>query len=197
MVNTVQRIRGWTAAHSTAFIIAVASSVVGGLILWWLVEGAGWRQLSGIVQALTTQVTLPVWSLILEDVAILAIVAIWLLFRTRQRTAQAHAASRMRAKARLLSVIDRIDEVKRNHGDLEFTKWREDARNAIRYAFGEQAGGRHIERFDAVRYRPGAYVLDDSVHHVFWQARNRGLDEARGVLCAMVDELEHYSDDAG
>ncbi len=95
MANTVQRIRGWTAAHSTAFIIAVASSVVGGLTLWWLVEGAGWRQLSGVVQALATQVTLPAWSLILEDVAILAFVAIWLLFRTWQRTDQVRAASRL------------------------------------------------------------------------------------------------------
>lgn len=196
MINAVKRIRGWAAAHSTAFIIAVASSVFSGLILWWLTADAGRRQFSAIATWLTTDVTVPVWAPILEAVLVLAIVVLWLSFRTRRRRGSARAARRMRAKERLLSVIARIDWMKRINSDSEFTKWLEDSRNAVRFAFGEQAGGRHIERFDAIDYHPGAVMLDDRIGYVIQQARIRGMDEAHGVLSAMVDELEHYADEA-
>ncbi len=88
-------------------------------------------------------------------------------------------------------MVYRINGLKYQYQPAEFAKWLQDAETTVRYAFDEQNGGRHVDVFTSISYRPIVVSDRDA-----WQpARDSGLERARGVLQSMVDELEHYGND--
>lgn len=83
------------------------------------------------------------------------------------------------------ALLSRAIELAKNGSPANFASWHETARMALRVTYGE--GDKMLERFDAIKYRPGFYS-SDTPRSVFENARRAGVQLAIALLNAAVDE---------
>lgn len=94
----------------------------------------------------------------------------------------------------LLQLIERVLEEAETGDPAQLDEWRESARVAIKLAHGDHS--EELERFDKVRYTPGAYS-SGSPSSLWDNARRDGVKKVVAMLRATRTELEYHVKPAG
>lgn len=100
-------------------------------------------------------------------------------------------------KQRTIEILQRqinlIETIKQKHRfSPEFKKWHRDTQVAIEHIFGKT--GRHLADFKSIHYQLGAFS-SSTPDYKFQAAFSKGLDNARGILKSMIDEITEWGID--